>query len=158
MTYSYSGDPTTSPLDEIRFLLQDVDTTDQLFSNEEILYYIAKMTDVNGSTFKTAANLAETAAARFAREVSISSDGTSISAEQLQQKYEELAVRLRAQSVEMDASGLGPIVGGNNWDDWFFGGKKIFRMRANDNNRAGRQDGRYDPWYEYEQGGWWEGQ
>ncbi len=38
MTWSYSGDPSSSTLDEIRFLIQDTDTTDQLLSNEEITY------------------------------------------------------------------------------------------------------------------------
>lgn len=38
MTWSYSGNPASSALDEIRFLIQDTDTTDQLLSNEEINY------------------------------------------------------------------------------------------------------------------------
>lgn len=38
MTWSYSGDPSSSTLDEIRFLIQDTDTNDQLLSNEEITY------------------------------------------------------------------------------------------------------------------------
>lgn len=38
MTWTYSGDPGDSALDEIRFLIQDTDTNDQLLSNEEITY------------------------------------------------------------------------------------------------------------------------
>jgi len=38
MAWSYSGDPGASNLDEIRFLIQDTDTNDQLLSNEEINY------------------------------------------------------------------------------------------------------------------------
>jgi hypothetical protein len=38
MTWSYSGNPGASALDEIRFLIQDTDTNDQLLSNEEITY------------------------------------------------------------------------------------------------------------------------
>lgn len=38
MTWSYSGDPSSSTLDEIRFLIQDTDTNEQLLSNEEITY------------------------------------------------------------------------------------------------------------------------
>lgn len=38
MAWSYSGDPGDSALDEIRFLIQDTDTNDQLLSNEEITY------------------------------------------------------------------------------------------------------------------------
>lgn len=38
MVWSYSGDPGASNLDEIRFLIQDTDTDDQLLSDEEINY------------------------------------------------------------------------------------------------------------------------
>lgn len=38
MAWTYSGDPGASDLDEIRFLIQDTDTNDQLLSNEEITY------------------------------------------------------------------------------------------------------------------------
>lgn len=45
MTWSYSGDPSSSTLDEVRFLIQDTDTNDQLLSNEEINYLIAGYAD-----------------------------------------------------------------------------------------------------------------
>jgi hypothetical protein len=38
MTWTYSGDPGASALDEIRFLIGDTDTSSQLLSNEEIDY------------------------------------------------------------------------------------------------------------------------
>jgi hypothetical protein len=38
MTWTYSGDPGASTLDEVRFLIQDTDTDDQLLSDEEINY------------------------------------------------------------------------------------------------------------------------
>jgi hypothetical protein len=38
MTWSYSGDPSSSAMNSIRFLIGDTDTTDQLLSNEEILW------------------------------------------------------------------------------------------------------------------------
>lgn len=157
----YSGNPSASPTDEIRFLIQDTDPASPILTDGEIQYYIDKMTVVNGSTFKTAANLAEVIAAKYAGQVAISSDQTSIQMEQLQTKYEELAMRLRAQAVEMDASGNGPITGGSNWDDWWYGqsSRKVFKMRSGDNMRAGSQHNSCDsPWIEYEYGGWWEGQ
>jgi hypothetical protein len=45
MTWSYSGDPGASTRDEIRFLIQDTDTNDQLLSDEEIDYLISVWTD-----------------------------------------------------------------------------------------------------------------
>ncbi len=38
MAWTYSGNPGASDLDLIRFLIQDTDSTEQLFSNEELLY------------------------------------------------------------------------------------------------------------------------
>ena len=40
MTWTYSGNPGASARDEVRFLIQDTDTTDQLLSNEEIDYLL----------------------------------------------------------------------------------------------------------------------
>lgn len=40
MTWTYSGNPGSSLLDEVRFLIQDTDTNEQLLSNEELEYLI----------------------------------------------------------------------------------------------------------------------
>lgn len=40
MTWSYSGDPKTSPLDEKRFIIGDVKQDEPIMQNEEIQYLI----------------------------------------------------------------------------------------------------------------------
>lgn len=45
MTFSYSGNPGNSTLDEVRFLIQDTDSSDPLLTNEEINYLIGVYTD-----------------------------------------------------------------------------------------------------------------
>jgi hypothetical protein len=45
MTFTYSGNPGASALDEVRFLIQDTDSNDQLLSNEEINYLLSVYTD-----------------------------------------------------------------------------------------------------------------
>jgi hypothetical protein len=45
MTFTYSGNPGASKLDEVRFLIQDTDAADQLLSNEEINYLLGVYTD-----------------------------------------------------------------------------------------------------------------
>jgi hypothetical protein len=45
MAWSYSGNPGASNLDHIRFLIQDTDTADQLFSNEELTYLFTSYGD-----------------------------------------------------------------------------------------------------------------
>lgn len=51
MTWSYSGDPGASPLDELRFILGDTDTTDQQLSDEEVLFLLRE----HGGSVATAA-------------------------------------------------------------------------------------------------------
>ncbi len=45
MTWTYSGDPGDSALDEVRFLIQDTDTDDQLLSDEELAYLLTSYQD-----------------------------------------------------------------------------------------------------------------
>jgi hypothetical protein len=45
MTWTYSGNPGASDLDEVRFLIQDTDSTAQLLSNEELTYLIGAYED-----------------------------------------------------------------------------------------------------------------
>src|SRR5688500_12229196 len=90
MSWSYSGDPSSSSLDEVRFLLGDIDSTYPLLSDEEITYLLQERTSRGA-----AADAASALAARYAREVSFSADGVSVQVEQLQEKYEKLATSLR---------------------------------------------------------------
>jgi len=64
MTFTYSGDPSTSTRNYVRFLLNDTDSTDALFSDEEINYVI---TEWSGDAYEAARELAEILIARFAR-------------------------------------------------------------------------------------------
>jgi len=153
--WSYSGDPTDSDLDEIRFLVQDTDTADQLITDEEISYIIDKWVDVYGSNFMAAAMVAEAIAAKFTREVAYSADGVSVAVEQLQQKYDNLAMSLRDQYRQFDI-GAGPVVEGILYSDTLDPGIKptMFGIGMNDNVRAGKQEygGRQDPYGPYDVG------
>ena len=64
MSWSYSGDPSTSPLDLSRFLIRDTDSTDQLLQNEELQFLI----DTWGDAYEAARNAAMTLAAKFTRQ------------------------------------------------------------------------------------------
>ena len=48
-TYTYSGDPSTSPKDAVRFYLHDRGPSNWLFSDEEINYMIAQQGNVWGA-------------------------------------------------------------------------------------------------------------
>lgn len=64
MTFTYSGDPSTSTRNYVRFLLNDTDSTDVLFSDEELSYVI---TEWGGDAYDAARECAEILIARFAR-------------------------------------------------------------------------------------------
>lgn len=46
MTFTYSGDPATSQSDAVRFLIQDVDSTDVLMQDDEIAFLLAQSSSV----------------------------------------------------------------------------------------------------------------
>jgi len=64
MTFSYSGNPSSSDRDAVRFLLNDTDSTDVLLQNEEIEYLIVQWGDV----YEVARAGAETIASSFSRQ------------------------------------------------------------------------------------------
>jgi hypothetical protein len=155
MTWTYSGDPSTSDIDAIRFYVQDTDVDDKLISDEEIDYLIGQWTPVYGSNIMVAAMCAEAIAAKFTREVAYSADGVSVGVEALQQKYDTLASSLRDQYKQYDI-GAGPVLSGVMYSDTLDPGIRptMFGVGMNDNVRAGNQDfgGRQNPYGPYDAG------
>lgn len=73
-TYTYSGDPSSSPLDEVRFLLSDTQSP-WMLSNEEISYGLAR---ANNDPWMTASRLALAKSSYYSRRGNISIDGISL--------------------------------------------------------------------------------
>jgi hypothetical protein len=93
MTFTYSGDPSTSTRNYVRFLLSDTVSADALFSDEELNYVIS---EANDDAFEAARECAETLIARFAREAdstskSVGDISVSESYSSKIQHYKELA-------------------------------------------------------------------
>ena len=63
MAFTYSTDPSTSTRNEVRFLINDVDSTDVHFSDSELDYLIAEWVDV----YEICRAACETLASRFNR-------------------------------------------------------------------------------------------
>lgn len=147
--WTYSGDPSSSDKDEVRFLVGDTDTADQLASDEEINYALATWLPVYGTKFWVAAAVAEQIAGKFARETSYSADGVSINLGELQQKFNERAVQLRAAHHSLLVGGT-PDVGGISPYELDPLTKPLdFGTGMHDNPEAGSQAyGEQDyPWY-----------
>jgi hypothetical protein len=95
--WSYSGDPSTSDRDQVRFYIGDTLEERQLLTDEEIEHLLAQWAQVVDSPLYVAAVACETLSVRFAADIDVSADGVSVAQSQLQQKFNEAAVSLRDQ-------------------------------------------------------------
>lgn len=112
MTWSYSGDPSSSDKDAIRFLIGDTDTDDQLVNDEEITYLLT----VEGNTLLAAARAAESIAAKFSRLADRKIGDYSESYNQKSEAYLKLASRLSAQAAKSGSKPM-PYAGGLSRSD-----------------------------------------
>jgi hypothetical protein len=64
MTFTYSGDPTTSTRNKVRFLINDTDSTDALFTDEELDYLIGEW---GTNVYEICRAACETLVSRFVR-------------------------------------------------------------------------------------------
>lgn len=104
MSWSYSGDPTTSLKDQVRFYIGDTDIDNQLLSDEEVSSITANYIN----PFWAAGVAANTLAARFAptTEERVGSWGGAY-----QQRYEHF-VQLAKDMKEMAVRQAQPYFGG----------------------------------------------
>lgn len=148
MAWTYSGDPSTSDRDAVRFYVQDTDPDFQLISDEEIDFLLTKWDpQVPETALYVSALASEALAARFAREVSVSADGVSVQIGDLQARYTDLAMRLRDQykaTLKSAAPDYSAYLFDMAWDPTIR--PLVFGVGFMDNYLAGKQDyGDYDP-------------
>lgn len=100
--WTYSGVPSASEKDEVRFWTQDVDQSRPLLSDEEITFLIDRWYKKIGSLIYVSAIACEVIASKYTSEINVNADGVSVSVGDLQQRYITLAQRLRdTADVEM---------------------------------------------------------
>jgi len=95
-TWTYSGDPSASSLDKIRFLIGDTDPDDRQLADEEILFCVSD----RPSIYSAAAMACRTLAAKYARSVTKQVGDLKIDATVRQQHYNDLADEYDAKSGE----------------------------------------------------------
>lgn len=141
VTWSYSGDPASSDKDAVRFYVQDVREDFPLLEDEEIEYVLSTWKPAYDSVIYCAAVCAEVIASKFAREVSVSADGVSVGANELQDKYKKLAEDLRDQWKEIQGAGAGAEIPSDVWGMWDDTiAQTVFALGMHDNPEAGRQE------------------
>lgn len=97
MTWTYSGDPGSSTRDEVRFLIQDTDTTDRLLSNEEINYLITAYGDPYSAAIAAVVSLIASAARSEEESKSVGDLSLSRKAGARLQQWEALKRHLEAE-------------------------------------------------------------
>jgi hypothetical protein len=105
MSWSYSGDPSASNLDEVRFLIGDTDSADALVQDEEINYAIA--TEANNRM--AAVRIARALSSKLSRKVDKDVGDLKIKYSQMAKQFSDLAVFLEKEAVSFGAI---PYAGG----------------------------------------------
>ncbi len=96
--WTYSGDPASSPMNEVRFLVQDTDSDNRLIADSEINYAVALVYGSNppaNGNYLPAAYVADAVAARYAHVADKAVGDLHISYSQRWKNYKELAAKLR---------------------------------------------------------------
>jgi hypothetical protein len=105
VAWTYSGDPSSSAKDAVRFAIGDTDATDPLLTDEEINHLVAEY----GTAKQAAPAAAEAIAAKFSRQASKSVGDLSIQLNQKAEAYMALARRLAQRASTVAAA---PYAGG----------------------------------------------
>lgn len=140
MAFTYEAGLISSARDQVRFLVGDTDPDEFFLHDDEIAWLISIWKD-KGSTFYVASMAAEAIAARFAREVSTTSDSQTVSTSELQQKYLDLAARLMRMHETLLTGGevdMGGVYAGEQPDPTVT--SPAFGTGMHDYIEAGNQD------------------
>jgi hypothetical protein len=106
MSFTYSGNPSSSDHDAVRFLVGDTDAAEPKVSDEEIAFLLGEWADV----YQAAAAAADHMSATASSWMSYSADGNSLNLSELQSKYSLLADALRGQGRRRNR--VAPYAGG----------------------------------------------
>lgn len=114
LPFSYSGDPASSALDQVRFLLGDTTSTNPYLGDAEIDWVLS----IDANPFFAAAMGADIIGARFASQTAKSVGDLSISGGDKARGFADLATRLRSMAVNPRINGVPtPYYGGATYDD-----------------------------------------
>lgn len=119
MAWSYSGDPSSSTRDSIRFLCGDTDTNDQLLSDEEV-DYLADQVSASGSTaatYRAAHRCLLAIASKFSRLADQSTGDLRVAMSQKASNAREQAALLLKIADDDNLTVPTPYAGGISWAD-----------------------------------------
>ena len=142
-SFTYSGDPSSSDQDTVRFLVGDTDPAGFLLNDDEIQFLIdtAKTIGLSNPLLQAAAAGAEAIASKLSREISYSADGVSVSGDTLAAKFYTVAEKIRTLGLRSDVAAA-PLVGGILVGEYYDPSIRplTFAVGMHDNYLAGQQD------------------
>jgi uncharacterized protein (DUF39 family) len=140
VSWTYSGDPTSSDRDELRFLVQDTDSDLPLLQDEELDYLISRWMPRYDSLIYVGAVAAAIISRKFAGVVNVSADGVSVNVADVSDRYATIAAALRAEYKEAQESGevdISKIMYGATLEPDI--APLVFGIALHDNIEAGQQ-------------------
>ena len=108
MTWTYI-DPNDTDRDQVRFLVGDTDSSDQLVTDEEIAWSLT-----NGGVYAAAAQIANAIASKFARKVTFAEGDLKVQLSDRVKHYSSLSKDLKRQSATRSVT---PYAGGISVSD-----------------------------------------
>ena len=97
MTWTYSGDPASSPRDEVRFLIGDTDASAPLLSDAEVDYALAQYPDPYGAAISCVRSLMAQAAKQAESTRKVGDLSLSVKGGSRQTQWEALLAQLQAE-------------------------------------------------------------
>jgi hypothetical protein len=142
MAWSYSGNPTSSVRDEVRFILQDTEITLPLLQNEELDYLLSTWMPRYDSVIFVAAVAAAIIARKFAGVVNVNADGVLVNVADISARYTDMATQLRQEYRESQEVGSEVDISNLMFDAMLDPGiaPLTFGKGMHDNLEAGQQD------------------
>lgn len=102
MSFSYSGDPTSSLVDECRFILSDTDAANPILQDEEIDYIIAQSgSDTALLRYKLFTQAATVFARSIKRSLGPQSEDPTSRLEYFQQQAAEYKAKMNARGISL---------------------------------------------------------
>lgn len=112
MTWSYSGNPASSSLNAVRFLVGDTDSADPIVTDEEINFAIG----INSDVYAASVIVIKAIIAKYSRDVDSQIESVRVSSSQRVSHFTNLLNSY--ESVVQDSEGLGtPVVSGVSVSD-----------------------------------------
>ena len=115
--WSYSADPSSSDKDQVRFLIGDIDTNEQLLADEEINFLVGRHDTIWGAC----AEACESIAAQYSKRADVGLGGgmdsdLSQKAEQYRKRADEFRKKQSGAHAPIDTSG-DPILSRGMFDN-----------------------------------------